>query len=345
MQVGLTGSIAVAGAGSIGCYVGGCLALAGKKVTLLARPRLAERVQDRGLMLTGFDGLRAHLPATGIAATADPAEALAQAALVLVTVKSRDTEAMARLIAVHAPPNATVVSLQNGVRNVETLRLGLPRHRVMAGMVPFNVVQSLDEGGTLRMHRATRGTILVAREPAGVAQALDVPHAPVVAHADMQAVQWGKLLLNLNNALNALSGLPLAEQLAMRPWRLLLAAQMQEALACLSAAKIAARGTEGVPLRLVPHILRLPNALFLVIARGMLAIDPSARSSMWEDLTRQRPTEIDVLQGEILNLAERHQIRMPVTRAIVTAVKQAEAAGAGSPGFAPEAIRSAVKAA
>ncbi len=345
MTMELTGSIAIAGAGSIGCYVGGCLRLAGKEVTLLARPRLVDQLQERGLKLSGFDGLRAHLPATGIAITADPAAALSQAKLVLVTVKSRDTEAMARLIDAHAPPHATIVSLQNGVRNVETLRVALPHHRVVAGMVPFNVVQSLDAAGTPSVHRATRGMILVANEPRGVAETLDVPHAAVAAHADMTAVQWGKLLLNLNNALNALSGLPLAEQLAQRPWRMLLAEQMQEALACLSAARIAARGTESVPLRLVPPILRLPNAMFMVIARGMLAIDPTARSSMWEDLTQHRPTEIDYLQGEILRLAEVHRIRVPVTRAIVAAVKRAEAARAGSPGLAPQAIRNAPDAA
>ncbi|MGG2377273.1 2-dehydropantoate 2-reductase N-terminal domain-containing protein, partial [Salmonella enterica] len=90
-------------AGSIGCYVGGCLGLAGKPVALLARPRLAERVKARGLQLSGFDSLSAHLPPNRIAATADPAEAFAQATLVLVTVKSRDTEAMARLIGAHVP--------------------------------------------------------------------------------------------------------------------------------------------------------------------------------------------------------------------------------------------------
>lgn len=97
-------------------------------------------------------------------------------------------------------------------------------------------------------------------------------------------------------------------------------------------------GTEGVPPRLVPHILRLPDALFQIIARRMLAIDPSARSSMWDDLERRRPTEIDDLQGEILKLAATHGVDVPATRAVVAAVKTAEKARAGSPHLAPEAV-------
>ena len=57
----------------------------------------------------------------------------------------------------------------------------------------------------------------------GLRAALNVQGAAVAEHADMAGVLWGKLMLNLNNALNALSGLPLATQLADRRWRLLLA--------------------------------------------------------------------------------------------------------------------------
>jgi 2-dehydropantoate 2-reductase len=68
----------------------------------------------------------------------------------------------------------------------------------------------------------------------------------------------------------------------------------------------------------------------------MLAIDPAARSSMWEDLERHRPTEIDHLQGAILALADRTGVRAPLTERIVRLVKNAEAARAGSPRLTPE---------
>jgi 2-dehydropantoate 2-reductase len=154
----------------------------------------------------------------------------------------------------------------------------------------------------------------------------------------MAGVLWGKLMINLNNALNALAGVPLVTELADKRWRRLLARQMEEGLAVLKAAGIRPAGIGGVPLGAVPRILRLPTWLFRRVARAMIAIDPQARSSMWEDLERRRRTEIDHLQGAILSLAAKTGVRVPLTRRIVELVKAAEAARAGSPGLTPEQV-------
>ena len=121
----------------------------------------------------------------------------------------------------------------------------------------------------------------------------------------MKAVLWGKLLMNLNNALVALSGLPLASELADRRWRLILAGQIDEALRAMKASGIEPARIAGLRPALLPKVLRLPDWLFRLLARRMLAIDPEARSSMWDDLQRGRPTEIGELQGAVLGLAER----------------------------------------
>jgi 2-dehydropantoate 2-reductase len=125
-------------------------------------------------------------------------------------------------------------------------------------------------------------------------------------------------------------------ELADKRWRRLLAAQIEEGLAVLQAAGIKPARIEGVPPRAVPRILKLPDWLFRRVAARMLAIDPEARSSMWEDLERRRPTEIDHLQGAILALAAKARVRVPLTQRIVRLVKEAEAARAGSPGLPPE---------
>jgi 2-dehydropantoate 2-reductase len=336
--------IVVAGAGSIGCYVGGCLALAGRDVTLLLRPALVEAIAGHGLRISDLDGADRALPAAAVKLATDPAAAFAGADIVLVTVKSGATAAMAGLIAEHATSGATVVSLQNGVGNVDVLlaRLG-GMARVVAGMVPFNVVQTRAEGGAPRFHRATSGTMLVASGIPELREALNVPGLPVAGHADMAGVLWGKLLLNLNNALNALCGVPLVTELADRRWRLVLAAQISEALAVLKAAGIRPARIEGVPPGAIPRILRLPDWLFRRVARRMLAIDPEARSSMWEDLERRRTTEIEFLQGAILTLAAKKNIPGPVTERIVHLVKQAEAVRAGSPGLSAEQVERAIR--
>lgn len=327
--------ILIAGAGSVGCYAGGCLALAGRPVTLLGRPALMARLAGAGLRVSDLDGRDRVAPSgPGLRLDTDPAQAMADAGLILVTVKCADTAAMADLIADHAPPDALVISCQNGIGNADILAARLGAHRVLAGMVPFNIVQ-LPDG---RFHRGTGGQVMIASGQPGVRPELDVPGLPVDESTDMDAVLWGKLLINLNNALNALCGLPLAQELGSRPWRVLLARQQWEGLRALKRAGIKPAAFSTVPPRLLPWILCLPDALFRVVARRMLAIDPLARSSMWEDLERRRPTEIGRLQGAVIDLAERHGLDAPVNRRVRDLIQAAEAAGQGSPGLSATAV-------
>ena len=171
------------------------------------------------------------------------------------------------------------------------------------------------------------------------AERLSVPGLKMRATGNIAGVQWGKLLVNLNNALNALSGLPLRQQLAQRVWRRLFADQMAEGLAAIRAEGIRPVSPTPIPSSWTPHLLRLPDAMFEMLLGRTMKIDPEARSSMWEDLQRGRRTEIDYLQGVIIEIADRHGLEVPLSRRIVALIKSAEAAGKGSPGLTPEQIR------
>jgi 2-dehydropantoate 2-reductase len=342
MTLKLNAPIAVAGAGSVGCYVGAWLAAASRNVTLLLRPALAEAIAEHGLRVSDLEGRDIPLPPHALKFGSDPQATLGMAQIVLVTVKSHDTAAMAKLINQHAPKDAIIVSLQNGVENAAVLRRVLgPNARVVDAMVPFNVLQTAENNEAPRIHRASSGTMQIETGIAGLRDVLNVPGAPFAEHADIEAALWGKLLVNLNNALNALSGLPLAEQLGDRRWRLLISRQLREGLAVLRAASIRPAPVEGIPPRLMALALRLPDALFRVAAKGMLSIDKKARSSMWEDLRARRRTEIDYLQGEIVRLAEEYGAKAPLNRRVLDLVKGAEKAKKGSPGLAPTAIEPA----
>jgi 2-dehydropantoate 2-reductase len=327
--------IGVAGAGSIGCFVGGMYAAAGRRVALLARPRVIREVEGNGLRLSSFEGLEQRIAPDQLTLSEDPA-ILGDVGVVLVTVKSADTAGIAAIIAAHAPPEAVVVSLQNGVGNAAMLRGRLPGRRVLAGMVPFNVVAP----GEGLYHRATSGDIMIEQDDDATAGQLAVPGLKMRATADIAGVQWGKLLVNLNNALNALSGLPLRRQLAQRAWRTLLADQMAEGLAAIRAEGIQPVSSTPIPAGWTPSLLRLPDAVFAMLLGRTMKIDPEARSSMAEDLQRGRRTEIDYLQGVIVDIAGRHRLPVPLSRRIVALVKRAEAEGRGSPGLTPEQIRS-----
>ena len=327
--------IVIAGAGSVGCFAGGMYAAAGRRVALLARPRVIDEIERNGLRLTSFDGIDRAIAADRLVLSDNP-QIFGDAAAVLVTVKSADTAAIADLIARHAPADAVVVSLQNGIGNVSVLRQRLPERRVLAAMVPFNVI-ALGDG---RFHRATSGDIAIEQDDARTSNRLSVSGLDMRPASDIVGLQWGKLLVNLNNALNALSGLPLRQQLAQRAWRMLFADQMAEGLAAVRAEGIRPVSPTPVPLGWTPPMLRLPDAVFAVLLGRTMKIDPEARSSMWEDLQRGRRTEIDYLQGVITGIADRRGLQLPLSRRIVALIKRAEAEGKGSPKLTPDEIRS-----
>jgi len=325
--------IVVAGAGSIGCYVGGLLAAAGRDVAFLARPRIRDELVAHGLSLTDCDGGAWRLEPDRLALAVDPA-ILAGADLVLVTVKSGATEEMGRLIAAHCRPGTRLVSLQNGIGNADRLAAAAPAQSVVAGMVPFNVLHR----GEGRFHRGTDGALTIAAGHPDILQTLFARGLALAEHGDMDGLAWGKLLMNLNNALNALSGLPLLQQLGDRRWRRVLAACQREALDALAKAGIEPARVGRVRPALLPRILVLPDPIFRLLARAMLKIDPQARSSMWEDLEKRRPTEIDHLQGAVVDLARSGGLGAPVNERVTAAIRAAEAAGQGSPRLSPDAL-------
>jgi 2-dehydropantoate 2-reductase len=316
--------ICVYGAGSIGCYVGGRLAAAGAEVLLIGRERIGRELLGQGLHLTDLHGTDIRLPATAIR-FASEARAAADAALVLIAVKSGATAEVGRELAPVLAPGSVVISLQNGLGNAELLRQALPRQTVLSGMVPFNVVHR----GPGAFHQGSEGELEVQCDAAlaPFAEAFRRAGLPLLQRSDMRSVLWAKLLLNLNNPINALSNLPLKTELSQRAFRRCVALAQREALQLMDAAGIRPAKLTPLPPHWVPRLLSVPDALFRRLANRMLEIDPLARSSMWEDLQAGRPTEIDWINGEVLKLAAQLQRRAPVNAKLVALIRAAEQGG------------------
>jgi len=317
--------VAVVGAGAVGCYYGGLLARAGHAVTLIGRPLHVDAIQAQGLRmqtLTFDEQVR-------VQASTDPS-AVAGADLVLFSVKSPDTEATGRQLLPHLPPQALVLTLQNGVDNAERLRTVLPQE--VAATVVY-VATEMAGPGHVRHHG--RGELVI--EPCSRATALLplLQQAGIAAEVspDVRSALWTKLVLNCAyNPISAIAQLPYG--------RMVQGAGVPQLMDDLVAECVAVARAEGVPLA-----DDLPAAVHR-LAQTM----PGQSSSTAQDLARGKPTEIDHLNGLVARRGEALGIATPVNRAMWALVRLLEAAhtppGLGAPedardGTTPAAARPA----
>ncbi|MDP3520284.1 MAG: ketopantoate reductase family protein [Hydrogenophaga sp.] len=294
-------TVAVMGAGAVGCFYGGMLARAGHAVTLISRPQHVAAVHAQGLRMQtlSFDE---QVP---MAANTEAA-AVAGADVVLFAVKSTDTETAGQQMRPHLKPGALVLCLQNGVDNAERLRIVLPDHAVAAAVV--YVATEMAGPGHLRHHG--RGELVIEPAPGSeaLAQALIAAGVPTEISDNVRGALWVKLILNCAyNALCALGKLPYGT-LVQRPG-------VREVMADVVAECRAVAAADGVT---------LPGDVDLAVRR-IAETMPTQHSSTAQDLMRGKPTEIDHLNGYVLRRGQSLGVPTPANRVLWTLVKLAEA--------------------
>jgi 2-dehydropantoate 2-reductase len=305
------GRVAVFGAGAVGCYFGAMLARSGVPVTLIGRPRHVDAIAAEGLLLkttTFTERVR-------VAASTD-AGAARGTGLVLVAVKSWDTEEAARALAPHLAEGATILSLQNGVENAARLRAGTGRDAFPAVVW---VAVEMTAPGTLT--HAGRGDLVIGDEAPSAAgasgrrRALDAAAAlfaragvPCVVSENIAGELWAKLAANCAyNAVSALGHARYARVTANPDRRRLFEDVVGEVLAVAAASGVDLRGRD-----ILGDAWRLGTTM------------AQATSSMAQDLARGRRTEIDALNGFVARRGEALKVPAPVNRTLATLVKLLE---------------------
>lgn len=313
--------IVILGAGSIGCWLGGHLIAGGAQVIMIGRERYADQIAEHGLRLTHFE--RDAVQCDNVDFQTD-AKGLLGTDIIALCVKSQDTEMAAQQILQHAP-NAVVISFQNGIRNPETLSKILPPENIVPAIVPFNVTPS--QPGAF--HCGTAGDLVVETHVGidPLVTALETAGQGVRRSDKIIGDQWAKMIVNLNNGLNTLSGGTLREGLLQRDYRRALASCVEEALNVAKASGVTVGTFNGRAPTALIKTLRLPDVAYRVIMQTIVKIDAKARSSMLDDLEAGRVSEIDFLQGEIVKRAEAVGTLAPKNAAILTAVNQAFTVG------------------
>ena len=292
--------VAVMGAGAVGCYYGGMLARAGHSVVLIARPRHVESIARDGLRMEtlGFDEyvqLAAHLDASAVQG----------ADLVLFCVKSTDTEAAGAQMLPYVTPAALVLTLQNGVDNADRLRTVLPDRQIAAAVVYV----ATEMRGPGHVKHNGRGELVIepSRASAEVAQALMAAGVPTEISANVRGELWAKLILNCAyNAVSAIAQLPYGKTV--------IGVGVQDVMRDVVAECLAVAHAEGVE---VPGDV---DAAVRKIAHTM----PMQFSSTAQDLARGKPSEIDYLNGLIVQRGAARGVATPVNRALWSLVKLLE---------------------
>lgn len=288
---------AVMGAGAVGCYYGGMLARAGHAVTLIGRPQHVEAVRRKGLYLE-TQSFKEHVP---MAASTD-ASGARDAKLVLFCVKSTDTESAAQALAPHLGSDALVLSLQNGVDNIERLRAVLRQE-----IAPAAVYVATEMAGPGHVRHHGRGELVIGATTRELAPAFTAAGVPVQISDNVMGALWEKLVLNCAyNALSAISQLPYGRMVQGEG----VEAVMRDVVAeCLAVA----RGAGVI----------LPEGIWESVQRIARTM-PTQLSSTAQDLARGKRSEIDHLNGYIVSKGAALGIATPANRVLHSLVKLLE---------------------
>jgi len=291
--------VAVIGAGAVGCYYGGLLLKAGHDVTFIGRQVHADAINARGLLLD-TKTFRGHLPAKAATDTAT----LAPPDLVLVCVKSADTETAGRSLAGRLRPETSVLSLQNGVDNA-------PRLAAVIGhaVIPVVVYVGSEMAGPGHVRHHGGGDLAIGPSPASaaLAETLQAAGIGVTIADDIDKTLWSKLIINCAyNALSAVAGIAYGPMLQVDGTRQVVTSAVQEATTVARACGVAIADD------LIDHILNIPEIM------------PNQMSSTAQDLARGKPSEIDFLNGHVVRKGAELGIATPTNQALQVMVKLAE---------------------
>lgn len=310
--------IAVVGAGAVGGYFGGMLARAGAPVTLIGRKTHVDAMLRDGLLLERLQGQeRIRVAAsTEIGATRD-------AEVIMICVKTVDTETTALALQPHLQAGATVLSFQNGVDNVERMRTAAQLDAipavvyVAAAMAGPGHIRHSGRGDLVIGHlapavgmdtRATDSDSTTTQRLSGLAETFARAEIPCRISEDIRTELWTKMAINC--AFNAISALGRARYGQM--------AQFPDVLEILKAAlveTVAIARAEGVPLQ---------DAAMVKAAEALAGAMTQASSSTAQDIERGRPTEIDSLNGYIARRGAQLGVPTPVNRMLHALVKLLE---------------------
>lgn len=319
--------VGIIGAGALGGTFAARLAEAGHDVAVTARGAGLDAIRAHGIRLAGgFGEAHAHPHA---------AERLAERPdLVLVCTKAQDAAAA---IAANAPviDGAPVIVVQNGLDGVTTARRLLPASDCFGAITI--IAANYTRPGEVTV-TTPAPTYLGRGDGAADASTLHWQGVlsqamPVVAIDNFVGAQWTKLIVNMLNALPAITGLSVQDVVADRQLRRVMTASMRESVRVGIARGVRFGTLQGLGDRRLRLFSRLPlraGQVLPLMMRARMGTVPNLGSTL-QSIRRGQPTEVDHLNGAVVREAEAAGLAAPVNALLTALVHEVEQAGAPMP--------------
>ncbi len=307
--------ILVMGAGALGSVFGGFLAAAGHEVTLVGRRAHMEAVARGGLTVEGIWG---HHAVSKVAAFPTISQAKSRDFdVILITTKAHDTAAALVQVRDLVKKDTLVVSLQNGLGNLEAIAAAVGPRRTVGGRVIFGA--ELLHAGTVKVTVYADKVLLgsPAKDADKVAirrlaKAIDVAHIPCDVTDTIEGYIWGKVLYNCSlNGLSAVLELPYGKLAEEQHTRAIMNQVIDEGLA------VAHKKAINLPWGSAQEY----RAAFY---GAMVPPTAAHESSMLQDIRRGKRTEIDALNGALVQLGQELGVPTMANWAITELVKAKE---------------------
>ncbi|MGC1398102.1 ketopantoate reductase family protein [Candidatus Binatus sp.] len=312
--------ILIAGAGAIGSILGGMLHDAGHDVTMLGRRAHLDAIARGGLRISGLLGERTVM---GMKLADDPARLAGRFGLILCAVKSYDTESIADALAGRLNSDGVIVSMQNGLGNIESLIERFGTRRVLGARVIFGAeipapgsahvtvfAQPVAIGPAPAINREDSPAL--AERARAIAAMLDAAGVPAAGAGDITPVIWTKLLYNIAlNPLGAILRLHYGALAADADVRAIMERAIDEAFAVARAVGVALPFANADEYRKVFYEQLIPPTF-------------DHRPTMWHDLHVRGRTEIGALNGRIVELADAFGLEAETNRMLTRLIRAAE---------------------
>jgi 2-dehydropantoate 2-reductase len=306
----------VIGAGAIGTYIGGSLALAGQSVVFLERPEIAESLCETGLRLNiGGSEQRVHAPQ--IVASVDEALTRGPYDVGVLAVKSFDTPMLMDMLRPYAVALPPFLSFQNGVENEMSLTEVLGEEKVIPGTLT-SAVGRKGAGDIVLQRLRGIGVAETHILAAPLVSVLDAAGLNAVKYVRADSMKWSKLLTNLwANATSAILDMSPKEIYAHPGLCRLELAMEREALRVMRALQIPVSDLPGTPAKLMAVVIRfLPDFISAPLLQPAIGKGRGDKMPSFHiDLHSGRgKSEVGFLNGAVVRFGEEAGVAIPVNR-------------------------------